>query len=193
MESLENIRTLLERFYQGDSSLEEERQLEEFFASGNVPEEFMADRELFQSFGSLEENIQVPSGLKQQIIEGIDREARREKQGKRLSLYSMSGLAAGILALVAVYLFFLKDNEPVLLAGQEMIDTYEDPLLAYEEARQTLAFVSEKMNMGTSELEHVRKVARSSTEPLKSLSKINSGKQELILLGQLQRVREIDN
>ena len=36
-----------------------------------------------------------------------------------------------------------------------MTDTYEDPQDAYEEAKRTLAYVSAKLNTGTSELEHV--------------------------------------
>jgi hypothetical protein len=34
-----------------------------------------------------------------------------------------------------------------------MQDTYEDPQKAYEEAKRTLAYVSAKLNEGTSELE----------------------------------------
>jgi hypothetical protein len=71
-----------------------------------------------------------------------------------------------------------------------MIDTYSDPYEAYEETKKTLAFVSSKLNTGTSELEYVKKVTKTTSDPLKSLSKINKGSKELSLLGQLQRVEE---
>ena len=71
-------------------------------------------------------------------------------------------------------------------------DTYEDPQDAYEEARRTLAYVSTKLNTGTSELEHVVKASKTTADPLKSLSKINKGSKELSLLGQLQRVEKVE-
>lgn len=193
MESIEKIRSLLERFYQGESTLAEEHILEEFFLSSTVPADLLADKDLFQALHKGEDEMEVPATLNNSIIDTLDHQVRKEKRSRRISLYSMSGLAAGILALVAVYVFFLKDNEPALLAENHMEDTYSDPRMAYEEARETLAFVSGKLNRGTKEFKHVQQVTRVSTEPLRSLSKMNSGKQELILLGKLQRVTEIEN
>ncbi len=79
-----------------------------------------------------------------------------------------------------------------MLASNQMTDTYEDPQDAYEEARRTLAYVSAKLNTGTSELEHVVRVSKATSDPLKSLTKINKGSKELSLLGQLQRVERIE-
>ena len=41
---------MLERFYRGETSLEEERMLQDYFTSTTVPEELIPDRDLFQSF-----------------------------------------------------------------------------------------------------------------------------------------------
>ncbi len=50
MESIEEIRKMLDRFYQGETSLEEEKMLEEYFSSTTVPEKLIPDKDLFQSF-----------------------------------------------------------------------------------------------------------------------------------------------
>jgi hypothetical protein len=50
MESIERIRKMLERFYQGETTLEEEKWLEDYFSSTTVPEELLADKELFRTF-----------------------------------------------------------------------------------------------------------------------------------------------
>ncbi len=191
MESLKEIREMLDRFYQGESTLEEERRLKDFFSTGSVPEELLADRELFLSF--LEEglDISVPGDLDQQIIAAIDREEKKDQKARRINLYSLSGLAAGLLALIAVYLFFLRDDRPELVAFHQ-VDTYEDPMKAYEEAKQTLFYVSAKLNSGTSELKYVKEATKATVDPLKSLSKINKGSKELNLLGQLQRAGNIE-
>ncbi len=68
-----------------------------------------------------------------------------------------------------------------------MTDTYEDPQDAYEEAKRTLAYVSAKLNTGTSELEACAAGEQNHSDPLKSLSKINKGSKELSLLGQIAK------
>ena len=191
MESIEKVRKMLERFYQGETTLEEERWLQDYLSSTTVSEEFLADKELFIAFKGTEESISVPGDLNSKILETIDREEHRQLKSRRISLFSLSGLAAGLLALIAVYVFFLRTDNSVQLAEYQMVDTYEDPMDAYEEAKKTLAFVSNKLNAGTSEIKHMQQVSKSTTEPLRSLSKINKGSKELVLLGELQRVREI--
>jgi hypothetical protein len=63
---------------------------------------------------------------------------------------------------------------------------------AYEEAKRALAYVSTKLNNGTSELDNVKQHVSKTSDPLKSLSKINKGSKELSLLGQLQRARDFE-
>ena len=56
MESIEKVRKILERFYQGETTLEEERWLQDYFSSATVPEELMADKELFMAFEQKEDS-----------------------------------------------------------------------------------------------------------------------------------------
>jgi len=191
MESLEKIRKILDRFYQGETTLEEERMLEEYFSSTTVPEELIPDKDLFQSIGAGNDSVVVPTDLNQKIIDAIGHVESKATRTRRISLFSLSGLAAGLLIMIAVYLFYIRTNKPELLASNQMIDTFHDPLDAYEEAKRALAFVSSKLNNGTKELEHVKQI-RKTAEPLKSLSKINKGSKELSLLGNLQRARDIE-
>ena len=191
MESLEEIRKILERFYQGESTLEEEKMLEDYFSSTTVPEEMIPDKDLFKSFGGGSESIIVPADLNQKIIDSIGQVERKATRTRRISIFSLSGLAAGLLIMIAVYLFYIRTDKPELLASNQMIDTFQDPMDAYEEAKRALVFVSAKLNNGTNELEHVKQV-RKTSEPLKSLSKINKGSKELSLLGNLRRARDIE-
>ncbi|MCK5067089.1 MAG: hypothetical protein KAR16_06615 [Bacteroidales bacterium] len=189
METIKEIRKLLNRFYQGETTLEEEKRLQEYFSSTTVPEEFIPDRDLFRSMKSGNEAIHVPVDLNQKILAGIDREERKMTRTRRISVFSLSGLAAGLLVVIALYTgYFRNDNSPRLA----MTDTFENPQDAYEEARRTLAFVSAKLNTGTGELQHVQQVSKIASDPLKSLSKINKGSRELSLLGQIQRINDIE-
>lgn len=192
MESIEQLRKILERFYRGETTLEEEKKLQEYFSSTKVPEEFIPDKELFQTFASGDESVPVPGDLDQKIIASIDQAERKSVKNRRISVFSLSGLAAGLLVMIAVYLFFIRQGDSrSFLATNQWSDTYEDPVEAYEEAKQAMMYVSVKMNRGTEELKHIKKVQKTA-EPLQKLSKINKGTKELSLLGELQRVNEIE-
>jgi hypothetical protein len=130
----------------------------------------------------------VPLDLNQKILTGIDREEKKITRTRRISVYSLSGLAAGLLVVIALYVGYFRNGNSDMLA---MTDTYENPQEAYEEAKRTLAFVSAKLNTGAGELKHVQQVSKVASDPLKSLSKINKGSKELSLLGQIQRVNDI--
>jgi hypothetical protein len=191
MESINDIRKMLDKFYRGETSLEEEQRLRETLASVSVPEELRPDQELFRSMEKAADIDEVPEDLNLKIINAIDQAERKANRTRRITLYSLSGLAAGLLLMITVYLFYVRtDNQP-LIASNQMTDTYQDPMDAYNEAKKALVYVSNKLNTGTSELEQVKKVTKVSTDPLKSLSKINSGSKELSLLGQLRRAGEI--
>ncbi len=192
MESIAEIRKLLDRFYLGKTSLEEEKILQKYFSSASVPEELMPDRDLFKSLGDGSDSVAVPEGLNQKVLDVIDQQEKKMVRTRRISVFSLSGLAAGLLVVIALYMGYFRDDSPGLLASNQMIDTYEDPQDAYEEARRTLAYVSVKLKTGTSELEHVKKASKATSDPLKSLSKINKGSKELSLLGQLQRVERFE-
>jgi hypothetical protein len=192
MESIKEIRKLLDRFYAGETTLEEERILQEYFSSASIPEELLPDRDLFRSLESMGHVEPVPSGLNQKILDIIDQQEKRVVRTRRISIYSLSGLAAGLLVVIALYVGYFRGDGAGLLASHQITDTYKDPLDAYEEAKRTLAYVSSKLNEGTSELELVKQVSKTASDPLKSLSRINKGSKELSLLGQLQRVEEFD-
>ena len=192
MESIEEIRKLLDRFYLGETSLEEEQTLQEYFSSTSIPEAMFPDRDLFRTLGNATDSVTVPEDLNQKILDVIDQQEKKVVRTRRISVFSLSGLAAGLLVVIALYVGYFRVDGPGRLASHEMTDTYEDPQDAYEEARRTLNYVSAKLNTGTNELEHVVQASKSASDPLKSLSKINKGSKELSLLGQLQRVEKFE-
>ena len=183
---------MLERFYTGETTLEEEQILQDYFSSPSIPEELMPDRDLFRSLGNAGESVVVPEDLNQKILDTIDQQERKLVRTRRISVFSLSGLAAGLLVVIALYVGYFREDGSGRLASRQMTDTYEDPQDAYEEARRTLAYVSAKLNSGTNELEHVKKASQAASDPLKSLSKINKGSKELSLLGQLQRIEQFE-
>ena len=84
MESIEEIRKLLDRFYLGETTLEEEKILQEYFTSGSIPEELLPDRDLFRALGEADDSVAVPEGLNQKILNVIVLRTKRAKITKHL-------------------------------------------------------------------------------------------------------------
>jgi hypothetical protein len=64
------------------------------------------------------------------------------------------------------------------------LGTYDDPELAYLEARKTLLYVSQKLNYGTRELSGISKM-NSGVDNLRNLEKLNSSLYKLKLISRI--------
>jgi len=71
---IERINTLLQRFYDGDSTPDEEQELETFFASAtDLPKELEADRMLFASMSKTKDmDEDIPEGLEARLLSKVD-------------------------------------------------------------------------------------------------------------------------
>jgi hypothetical protein len=186
MDKLKHIQKLLEKFYAGNTSMTEENELELFFRKENVPEEYKADKELFFFIAANSEHMDIPVDLKEKIIFTLDKAEKSESRVRRINLYSISGLAAGLLIILSVYLGFIREN-PFEVTSQYAI---EDPDRAYEEVKKALEYVSQKWNSGTSELENLGQINKG-LKTISPIRKLSSGSRELNLLGNLKKAENI--
>jgi len=158
MKELKHMEELLDKYYQGKTSISEEKILRDFFEGDDVPDHFRAEAEIFGFF-----NREKEATLSGEMEANFDRiisgaKSRNLNLGRGLKYYWLSGAAAVILILIGIFVDLKLRENNAYRAGQ---DTFEDPYLAYNEARKVLYLVSEKMNTGR--------------EPLKNLEKLDSG------------------
>lgn len=144
----QEIKSLLERYYNAETSEEEELNLRKFFNQKDVPDEFNDEKEIFIYFDQLS-GVQEPSNdLEERIMSSIDYEVRKAKRsGYSRLLITVSGMAAGLLILAGSYFFFTRESEPR--------DTFSDPEIAYAETMKILYDVSNRLNKGTQAFETV--------------------------------------
>lgn len=188
MNKLKHIKKLIEKFYNGDTSIAEESELMEFFSGReDIPEELLEDKYVFTSMNNANKGIDVPPGLDERIIASLNKAEASESRGKRITLFSLSGLAAGLLIILSVYLGIVRNGNHEKQLAQY---TIEDPEEAYTEIKRTLEFVSEKWNEGTGELKSLDNVNKS-MKSLQPMNKLSSGSKELNLLGNLRRTEDI--
>lgn len=103
------IRKLLDLYYEGISTREQERELASFFAEAKeLPEEFEADRLLFVAMADTDEDI--PGALDVRIMSALRRESKR---GKAIRALSFAAAAAAVLALLFVGIRLIAPEKTV--------------------------------------------------------------------------------
>lgn len=144
----EEIKQLLEKYYNGESSIDEELILKDYFSREIVPDELELEKDIFIYYSETSA-IHLPSeGFSARIINTIDNQEKNHARFRRRRIYrTVTGIAAGILILAGSYFFFTYRSEPA--------DTFSDPEIAYNEAMKILYEVSSQLNNGTRELERV--------------------------------------
>lgn len=188
---LKKAELLIEKYYNGETSPEEEIQLREFFLTAeNIPEHLMPEKELFSLY-SMAADEEVPvNGFMENLERVIDSQSVTSPGSRKSVMYWISGIAAGIALLLTSY--FLLINNPFADDRQQaMKDTYQDPQLAYKETQKVLLYISQTMNKGTARLSNVSKLGKS-VQNLQNLEKLETGMNQLQMLN-LLNTSEIKN
>lgn len=146
------IKELLAKYYNGESSDAEEQVLRYYFHSGEVPDEFRYDQELFRSMH--DEKSKIPAGISfdkmiDNALAGHVQEPRSTGINRFMKSWYRVAAAAVILAGLsgALYLSLHHKENPTVADY-----TITDPKQAYAEAKKALMMVSENLNKGTSGL-----------------------------------------
>jgi len=155
---------LIERYYNGESTEEEERTLRELFQSDDAPEGYDAEKAAFVYYESAG-NIPAPSfDFESGIMSSIDATDQKPVTAglRRLFLPYLSA-AATVLILIGSWFFFIHRSDEE--------DTFTDPKIAYAETMKILLDVSAKMNRGAAALEPVRKIDQIASQSIKTVSR----------------------
>ena len=143
-----DIDKLLEKYFQGDTSLEEENELKQYFSEHKIDPDLAHLKPLFVFFKN-EKLVKMPE---QQAV-NLRPIAGGKKTGWR-RFYSLA-VAAAMLAAFAVGGFLYQKNmaeERARIAYEKLHkDSFEDPEKAMAEIQKALALVSRKMNKGKKE------------------------------------------
>lgn len=146
----EKIDELINKYWNCETTLEEEEQLHTFFRSSSVPERMKETALLFRYFNEQKHKSLTDVSFERSVIRKIN----APKKGKVTSLlYNSMRIAAGIIVLIlAVWLVRMEVRETTPL---EMEDTYDDPKMAFEETKKALMMISR--SFGTAE-EQAKKI-----------------------------------
>lgn len=145
------IKQLIEKFYEGETTLAEEKLLREFFAGSDIPEELSIHKPVFDFFRM--EQQQEGTGR------NGDQDLPEEKTGKEGRVIRMNhrgnqrfhviSLAASVVILAGIAIAIVMN-----LNGRDHF-TRQDQL-AYAQAKEALTIVSSNFNTGASQLRYLR-------------------------------------
>ncbi len=168
---LQKIEKLLQKYYNGETSLEEEEVLRTFFASRDVPGHLEAEKEMFSYYYSQSSDEATNPNLEGKILDAIRIEGSRYRmQPVKKRLYLFTSIAASFLILLGSY-FLITGKNGIGFSLNKYKDTHESPELAYLETKKTLLLISEKFNRGTKELQTLSTFDRVAKE-LSNISKV---------------------
>lgn len=163
----EMIKDKLHKYFEGESTLEEEQMLHDYFQSGQVEEQFLPYQSIFLGIKELKYVPKRTAIQEEELMDFILENEHREKR----RLWFIWQAAAGIAAVFLIALLLVRIGS----YSRPVKDTFEDPEQAYAVATQTLQYVAAKYHKGMVPLQPVRKL-NDAVEPLRTnIEKLDKG------------------
>jgi len=134
------IKALLDKYYAGEASSEEEAELREYFKKEDVAPELEPEKQMFNAYSAMRKESQPEEGMNDELLNLIEEKWQHETTHKfRETLKWTLSAAAGLTLLIGTYLMYYNSSKKIN-------DTYLNEQEAYLATKQVLFYVSETMN-----------------------------------------------
>lgn len=151
----ETLKMLIDRYFDGRTTEEEERQIARYFASASVDDDlaeyvpyFSAMRagDVFQESDAME----LERRLGQQIDSWNKIEKRTARSARHMSMKWIAGIAAAMAVVFIMAYAAIREDRTLAVATPQ--DTFDNPEDAYREAERALITFSEAINEGLNKI-----------------------------------------
>ncbi len=134
----EQVHNLLEKYWNCETAVQEEKELQAFFSSGEVPEEFRQFIPLF-SYIKDEQSVTLSDGFGERLQNALEAEGKERYITIRI-FRPLVRIAVSVLLVIGMgisfYFISKQDNRP------HFVETFEDPNAAMQQA----TFALEKLS-----------------------------------------------
>jgi hypothetical protein len=144
------IKILMDKYLNGNSSLEDEKRLKEILLRQDVPKDLQPLRDQFLFTEELKQQSLPGNDFEEKLKTRIEEESAVIPISRRKRILWFSGVAAGIIILIAAVFQINR-------VAVKVEDAYSNPAIAYEQTKKILMYVSNKFNDGTKDLAKVEK------------------------------------
>ncbi len=192
--SYDKINIMLERYFNGESSLEDEKVIKEFlFNTDDLPEELQLLKNQFVVFEELSGEA-LDDSFDQKIMGAISEDnlggpvLQQDEVGKvrkhRFS-YIVTALAASVLILLAIWTSIDMFN------GKKAVLSNQAKALAYQQATDALSVLAVNFDKGLSQTQKVSKPLNKSFKMLDKMEMVNRGIESLEPVNKVSNVEII--
>ena len=138
---LNKIETILEKYFQGETSVLEEKELKNYFSSSDVAQHLEQYKPLFGYFSKAKE---------QEFKQTIPLQAKKRN-------VAWLSIAASVVVLLGIstFTYFHSPTE------KEDLGTYETPEAAFAATQKALELLSENVNVGIESVEYINEYQNS--------------------------------
>lgn len=149
---LDKIENILEKYFQGETSIAEEKELKEYFSSSNVAQHLEQYRPMFGYFSQVKEQKST-----QEI----------PLQTKKRNVAWLS-IAASVVVLLGIGTFYFVSQKTTTRAvAQSELGTYDNPEEALAATQKALALLSNNVNVGIESVQYVKEYEQSKNKIFK--------------------------
>ncbi len=154
--NIDEIKLLLEKFYEGETTLEEEFLLTEFFEQSEAPREMFAEAAQFKFYTEEAAITATGTDFESRLIASIE-QYEMQRKIKKSRKYYYSSAAAAVLVALTIYLSLFRSTNDF----DNYIHNESDPEVAYYETARALQLISENMEQATRDLDKLNMVEQS--------------------------------
>lgn len=178
------IKILLEKYYEGETTLDEERMLREYFTSGNADETLKEHIPVF-SFQARESKVATSIDFEKKIEERFrDTQTVPFYRNRTFWVY-FSGIAASLLFMITFFIETSQVNQTGNgFGGSEYSEA--EARKAYQQTKTALAYVSGKYATGAEPLGEISKFGKNAyavTELARFNNQLNSLNSNMVKMG----------
>ena len=117
---MKEIEKILDKYFEGETTPQEENELKNYFRQRDIPEKFRIYKELFEFYDE-ENNLKIDNNIfDEQFINKIS----NQKQSNKALYYKIIGIAATLLIVFGSYLYFrphtaIQEKKKIVLTSKE--------------------------------------------------------------------------
>lgn len=148
--ALDRIEKILEKYFEGETSIAEEKELKAYFSSSDVAQHLEQYKPVFGYFSQAKQ---------EQFTATIPLQSKRKQ--KRLAWLSV---AASVVVMLGVGLFAYQNTSET---AQENLGVIDDPEIAFKETQKALALISKHVNTGIESVNYLGEYQQSKNKIFK--------------------------
>lgn len=147
--ALDRIEILIEKYFEGETSIAEEKELKAYFSSSDVAQHLEQYKPVFGYFSQAKQ---------EQFTASIPLKSKRRK------IVAWLSVAASVVVMLGIGFFaYQNTSEP----NQENLGVIDDPEIAFRETQKALALISKHVNTGIESVNYLGEYQQSKNKIFK--------------------------